>query len=160
MKSKTIKDYIDVTLTSENCKERGYYWNGDIIINPDIKSGTYATYKSSFDEGYLLGKPKVLSDAPPSVLKELYGLYILIKTYEANETPDYNVDDTLTPQNAAQRGLVYLYDVYYSRGAPREINEKVIELVEKKGYLLGTNSDIDEPDSEWVGVYSHNKNNS
>lgn len=152
MKNKPINQCVNIKITPSNCEEKNYCWCGDVLI--DLDSQESLNLFALSNEGYILGKPKNISKYLSSLNGKLYGFYFPKQNFDREGTPNYLVDDTLTPWNAHQKGLAYLYDVYYSKGGLREINKKVIDVVERKGYILGTNSETDDPNPDWVGVYA------
>ncbi|HVZ12733.1 MAG TPA: hypothetical protein VG965_06920 [Patescibacteria group bacterium] len=70
--------------------------------------------------------------------------------YEDAKLPDLK-DNSLTPENAEERGYKYIGEVIYQMDAPYETMKEVIEMVDKDKFKLGCS--LHNPDTEFCGIY-------
>lgn len=113
------------SLSFDNSYKSDYIWIEDtrkLELLTDLERKQQISRLEHY--GYILGQAK--DNENP----ELVGVYHkLLK--------DLPIDETLTPENAEQRGYEFLGDTSYDREAPLAVMKSIIDSVEKKGYKLG-----------------------
>lgn len=70
--------------------------------------------------------------------------------YKDFELPDL-IDESLTPENAKEKGYEYVGESIYQADAPYDAMKDIIEMVEKEGVKLGCS--IHNRNAGFCGIY-------
>lgn len=78
-------------------------------------------------------------------------IFLKLKRKPRNMTEKIEVDKTLTPENAKERGLEWVMDVIVDDEAPDDVIEDIVEMV-KDGKVIGMPA-ASNPENNIRGVY-------
>lgn len=135
------KKHYQPGLTYQKAMELEWDWIMDL---EKLENQSADERKSSVrfieDGGYIVGQPK---DENPITHVGIYRK--LLKNLP--------VDETLTPENAESRGYEFVGDAMYDREAPLQAMQRIIHLVERKGYKLGQSASTIASDT-FQGLYA------
>lgn len=138
--------YIDESITVTNCSKKGYYWIQDILFSDSPIYGTFSVFHESFTKGYKLGQPKSSPLFNPARIDKLRGFYAPNDIVSERLSNIFN--PTLTPNNASEKGYVYIDDIIYNILNP---NKDILDLITRDGYKLGMSAENDE--TSFFGFY-------
>lgn len=122
------KNYINQDLTPKTADSFLLTWKEDIKLN---------LLKDNDNENLYLGNPKNLDEG-------YVGIYTKKKLLE--------IDWTLKPENAKNRGYEWISDCIYDAEAPEEMMRDIFEM-KHEGYLFGEPANINTIRNGFVGVY-------
>lgn len=132
----------DLTLTPASAPDRGLEWRSDELYGPKATPQQNFGINAEIEQGALIGLPKFEKSEDGYV-----GLYHKARTIKLPK-----VDWDLTPENARDKGLVWVGDSIMDPEAPDEANEEFVEMVEK-GYKFGEPANVNTIVNNFVGVY-------
>lgn len=133
---------VDLTLTPASAPDRGLEWRSDELYGANATDQKNFGINVEIEQGDLIGLPKFESPEDGYV-----GLYQKAKTIKLPE-----VDWNLTPENAKDRGLVWVSDSIMDPEAPDNANEEFVEM-EAEGYKFGEPANVNTIVNNFVGVY-------
>lgn len=133
---------VDLTLTPTSVPNRGLEWRSDELYGPKASPQQNFGINTEIDQGAAIGVPKFEKFEDGYV-----GLYKKVRTIKLPE-----IDWNLTPENAKNRGLVWVNDSIMDPEAPDEPNEEFVEM-DAEGYKFGEPANVNTIVNNFVGVY-------
>ncbi len=133
---------IDLTLTPTNSQGRSLEWRSDELYGPKATPQQNFGINAEIKQGALIGMPKF--ESPENGYVGLYQKARIIKLPK--------VDWDLKPENAKNRGLIWISDSIMDPEAPDEANEEFLEM-EADGYKFGEPANVNTITNNFVGVY-------